>query len=130
MASQSVSLPPDDPSSHSGRNSSKLLQKTRVLNRNSLSNAQKASRSLRLLSDHAKAEELVTALDVLLAHHSTELEDFAKEHNTKLDHILRLVSLSSHYKKKRAVNIQNAKLHVKSLEVNGGTHTFQHFTLI
>jgi hypothetical protein len=113
----------DDPSTHSGRNPSQLQQQARVLTHRSLSNAQKATRSLRLLSDHAKAEELATALEALLARHSTELEDFAKEQNTKPEHIQKLISQSSHYKAKRAVTIQNAKIHAKSLEVNGGTHT-------
>jgi hypothetical protein len=126
MTSRSVS-PEDDPSTHAGRNPSQLRQETRVLSHQSLSDAQKATCSLRLLSDHAKAEELATTLEALLARHSTELEDFAKEHNKKPEHIQKLVSLSSHYKIKRAVTIQNAKIHAKSLEVNGGTHTIQHF---
>jgi hypothetical protein len=67
---------------------------------------------------------MTTALDTLLSRHRAEMEDFANEHDTKLEHcehILKLTSLSSHYKHKRAVNIQNAMLHAKSLEVNEGT---------
>lgn len=109
----------EDPSTHAGRNSSQPQQQTRVLTKNTLSQAQKATRSLRQISDHAKAEELAKALDVLLSRHRTELEDFAKAHNTKLEYIQKLTSQSSHYKQKRAVTIQNAKLHAKSLEVNG-----------
>ncbi|EDR15662.1 uncharacterized protein LACBIDRAFT_320606 [Laccaria bicolor S238N-H82] len=43
----------------------------------------------------------------------------SQAHNTKLEYIQKLTSQSSHYKQKRAVTIQNAKLHAKSLEVNG-----------
>ena len=50
-----------------------------------LSQAQKATRSLRLISDHAKAEELAKALDVILSRHRIELEDFAKVHDMKIE---------------------------------------------
>ena len=100
MASCSVSPASvvDDPDTHAGRNASQNMQKTRLLKKNSLSLAQKAIRSLRQLSDHAKAETLTTDLDVLLSRHHTELEDFAKEHDTKLEYIQKLTSQSSHYK--------------------------------
>jgi hypothetical protein len=118
----------EDPATHAGRNPSQSQQQTRILTHNSLSLAQKATRSLRLQADHAKAEELTAALDTLLLRHNTELEDFAKEHNTKMEYITKLTSQSSHYKPKRSVTIQNAKLHAKSLEVNAGMHTTYHFT--
>ena len=91
-----------------------------------LSQAQKATCSLRLISDHAKAEELAKALDVILSRHRTKLEDFAKVHDTKIEYIQKLTSQSSHYKPKRAVTIQNVKLHAKSVEVNGGTYITHH----
>jgi hypothetical protein len=126
MASRSVSpsITPfeDDPSTHAGRHPSQTMQKTRVLTQHSLSLAQKATRSLRQISDHAKAEELTIDLDILISRHRTELETFAKEHNTKLEHIQKLTTQSSHYKQKRAVTIQNTMLHAKSMEVNGGMH--------
>ena len=122
MASRSVSPASvvDDPDTHAGRNASQNMQKMWLLKKNSLSLAQKATRSLCQLSDHAKAEALTTDLDVLLSRHHTELEDFAKEHDTKLEYIQKLTSQSSHYKQRRAVTIQNAMLHAKSMEVNGG----------
>jgi hypothetical protein len=126
MASRSVSpsVTPfeEDLATHAGRHPSQTKQKTRVLTQHSLLLAQKATCSLRQVSDHAKAEELTTDLDILLSRHRTELETFAKDHNTKLEHVQRLTSLSSHYKQKRAVTIQNAMLHAKSMEVNGGMH--------
>jgi len=125
-ASPFVTPPEEDSSTHAGRNLSQPQQKTRVLTHRSLSLAQKATRSLRQISDHAKAKELASALDILLSRHRTELEDFAKVHNTKLEYIQKLTSQSSHYKPKRAVTIQNAKLHAKSLEVNGGMRIIRH----
>ena len=116
----------EDPSTHAGRNPSKPQQKTRVLTQHTLSQGQKATRSLRQISDHAKAEEPAKALDVILSRHRTELEEFAKAHDTKMEYIQKLTSQSSHYKPKRAVTIQNAKLHAKSVEVNGGTYITHH----
>jgi hypothetical protein len=122
MASRSPSVTPsvEDPDTHAGCNASQAKQKSRVLKKQSLSLAQKATRSLRLLSDHAKSEVLSTDLDVLLSSHRTELEDSAKDHDTKLEYIQKPISQSSHYKQKRAVTIQNTMLHAKSMEVNGG----------
>ena len=117
----------EDLSTHAGRNPTQAQQETRVLSRPSLSLAQKATRALRHIADHEKAEEMTTALETLLTRHREELEIFSKEHNTKLDHIQKLTSQSSHYKQKRAVTIQNAKVHAKSLEVNEGTYTIHHY---
>lgn len=127
-ASPEATAHEEDPSTHAGRNPSQPQQQTRLLAHHSLSLAQKATRSLRLLADHAKANDLTAALDIVLARHSAELEDFAKEHDTKMEYITKLTSQSSHYKTKRGVTIQNAKLHAKSLEVNAGTHTTHHYT--
>jgi len=126
MDSRSASpfLPPvNNPSTHAGRNPSQHQQNARVLTHHSLSLAQKASRAIRHAADHEKAEELATALDTLLSRHHADIEDFAKHHNTKLEYIQKLTSQSSHYKQKRAVTLQNAKLHAKSMEVNGGIYT-------
>lgn len=124
MASRSASPfappPEENPFTHAGRNPSQPQQKSRVLSRPSLSNAQKATHALRRAADHETAEELASDLDILLTRHRTELDDFAKSHNTKQEYIQKLISQSSHYKQKRGVTLQNAKLHAKSLEVNGG----------
>jgi hypothetical protein len=113
-----------DPSTHAGRNrdSTQNQQETRVLTQNSLSLAQKATRALRVASTRANAEELAADLENILTRHKAELEAFAKDHDVKSEYIKKLTSQSSHYKTKRAVTIQNAKLHIKSLEVNAGTH--------
>ena len=125
MASRSASpleTPPEEnPTTHAGRNPSKPQQTSRVLSRPSLSNGQKVTRALRLAAVHKTAEDLATDLDTILTRHRAELDDFAKEHNTNQEYIQKLTSQSSHYKQKRAVTIQNAKLHAKSLEVNAGT---------
>ena len=103
----------EDPSTHASRNTSQLQQKMGVLNKQPLSLAQKATHSLQQASTHAKAEELAKDLGIILTCHNAELEIFAKDHNTKMDYITKLTSQSTHYKKKRAITIQNAMLHLK-----------------
>lgn len=126
-SASSVITAAEDRSTHAARNPSQLQQETRVLTQNSLSLAQKATRSLEQASTRAKAEELATDLNVILTRHSAELENFARDHDTKLEYIKKLTSQSGHYKTKRAVTLQNAMLHIKSLEVNGGTHTLDYY---
>ena len=125
MASRSASpleTPPEEnPSTHAGCNPSKLQQTSQVLSRPSLSNGQKVTRALHLAAVHKTAEDLATDLDTILTCHRAELHDFAKEHSTNQEYIQKLTSQSSHYKQKRAVTIQNAKLLAKYLEVNAGT---------
>ena len=91
MASHSASPfftpPEEDPSTHAGHNPSQPQQEIQVLTKHSLSLSQKATHSLCQISDHAKAEELAAALDILLSSHHTELEDLAKVHNMKLEYI-------------------------------------------
>ena len=58
--------------------------------------------------------------DIFLEKQFNELSAFAEQHNKKVEYLQKLISTSSHYKQKWAVNLENAKLHVKSLEVNEG----------
>jgi hypothetical protein len=129
-SASSVVTAAENPSTYAGRNrdSSQPQQETRVLTQKSLSLPEQATRSLQQASTRAKAEELATDLDIILTRHSAELEIFAKDHDTKLDYIKKLISQSSRYKTKRAVTIQNAMLHIKSMEVNAGTHTLHHYS--
>ena len=57
---------------------------------------------------------------MLLSKQQIKLEDLAKRHRKKVEAINKLVCSSSHYKNKRMVSIENAKLHAKALEVNTG----------
>jgi hypothetical protein len=78
------------------------LSRKLVLLRTILSLAQKTTHSLCRDATHAKAEELSTALDIILDRHHAELEKLANEHDTKIEYIQKLTSQSSHYKTKIA----------------------------
>jgi hypothetical protein len=60
------------------------------------------------------------ALTAFLEERYRDLVAFVDVHNRKVKHIEKLMDALSHYKPKRAVNLQNAKIHVKAAEVNEG----------
>jgi hypothetical protein len=86
-----------------------------------LSDAQKASQQLRRKVDQEEHKRLIEDFDALLQRHSQEQEELAEKYNIKPEYLEKLKDTSKHYKAKREVNIENAKIHVKSIEVNAGT---------
>ncbi|KAF8815180.1 hypothetical protein BYT27DRAFT_7249426 [Phlegmacium glaucopus] len=103
---------------HAERNHTSLQQTSHTLSK--ITDAQKASREIRQETEHWLQELLSKELDALLTKQWTELEDLARQHGKKVEALDKLISSSSHYKHKRTVNIENAKIHAKSLEVNTG----------
>ena len=71
-------------------------------------------------ADEAEQKALNTELTSLLAKHRLELTELADRHAKKITYIDKLIGTSKHYKVKRAVNIENAKLHTKATEINAG----------
>jgi len=69
-----------------------------------------------------KHELLSKDLQKLQEKHEKEYEDLARAHFVTVEYITKLTSTSAHYKTKRTVNMQNAKIHAKSVEVNAGVH--------
>jgi hypothetical protein len=63
-------------------------------------------------------------LTTLLAKQRAELLDLAGRYSKKIEYIDKLINSSMHYKHKRYVNIENAKLHAKATEVNAGMLSF------
>jgi hypothetical protein len=105
---------------HAERHPDLPRQDIRVLTKNTLTEAQKATRALRLIADKEKNALLITDLEVLLLTQHKELEDLANKHAVKIEYVQNLITHSSHFKKKRGVTLQNALLHHKAVEVNAG----------
>ena len=63
-------------------------------------------------------EKFKEEFDIFLEKQFNELITFAERHDKKVEHLQKIMNTSSHYKPKRAVNLENAKLHAKSLEIN------------
>lgn len=110
----------NDGDTHALRNPHLPQQAPRIFNRPKLSEAQKATRSLRAASEKEKHAALVSGLDLLLAKHSEEIEALAKEHSVSAEYLNKLHLQSHHFKDKRSVSIMNAKIHAKAIEVNAG----------
>ena len=108
---------PDLPT-HAERSKSAYVQSTRK-NR-ALSEAQKATQKLQRAANHTLQENLCDELNSLLQRHQEELEALAARHGKKVEYIEKLRGTSKHYKLKREVGLENAKLHAKSMEVNSG----------
>jgi hypothetical protein len=103
--------------SHAERNPDGLAQLSRSLTK--FTDAQKATRKIRQETERRAQDLLSQDLDQLLTEHREELEDLAQRHGKKVEAIDKIIA-SGHYKKKRSVSIENAKTHMKSLEVNAG----------
>ena len=65
-------------------------------------------------------QRLVEEFDALLKRHSEEQKELADKFCVKPEYLDKLRGSSTHYKPKRAANIENAKIHMKSIEINKG----------
>lgn len=107
-----------DLATHAERSSDSLIQPSRKLSK--LSDAQKASQLLRRTVNQDEHKRLIEDFDILLLRHSQEQEELAEKYCLKPEYLEKLKGTSKHYKAKRVVNIENAKVHMKSVEVNAG----------
>lgn len=129
-----VTLPPSSPSTaslplfqlppatHADRSTSIFVQESRQLQKTS--NAQKASLKIHQDANEAEHKEMNADLTALLAKQRVELLELSVRYRKKIEYIDKLVGTSAHYKHKRNVNIENAKLHAKATEVNAGKLSF------
>ena len=106
------------PPTHAGRNPDGLHQVSRKGKVIQLSNAQKATKQVQHEAKQAQESYFNEQFEILLEKQFLELGAFAEKHDKKVDHLQKLLNTSLHYKKKRAINLENAKLHAKALEVN------------
>lgn len=107
------------PHTHAGRNPEGLVQSSRKSKEvKMLSNAQKATKKVLQETKRAQESYFTEQFDIFLEKQFLDLSAFAEKHDKKIEHLQKLIITSSHYKNKRAVNLENAKLHAKSLEVN------------
>jgi hypothetical protein len=111
---------------HAMRNPDQFVQLVRKITK--LSDAQKASRLLRRKVEQEEHQQLIEEFDALLQRHLQEQEELATKFSVKPEYLEKLKGTSKHFKVKRSVNIENAKIHKKSVEVNGGI--FLYFLLI
>ena len=92
-----------------------------------LSETQKASQKLQQQIVHKAHEKLIEEFNVLIEWHSNKQAELAKWQDVKLEYLDKLKGTSKHFNAKREVNLENAKLHKKSLEVNAGMYVLTYF---
>src|ERR1700678_318972 len=95
-----------------------LIRPSRKLSK--LSDAQKASQLLHCMVNQDEHKRPIEDFDVLLLRHSQEQEELTEKYCLKPEYLKKLKGTSKHYKAKRVVNIENVKIHMKSVEVNAG----------
>ena len=83
-----------------------------------LSNAQKATKKVKQETKWVQEAYFNEQFDIFLKKQFNELNTFPEKHEKKVEHLQKLINMSSHYKKKRAVKLENTKIHAKFLEVN------------
>lgn len=103
---------------HADWNTSIFVQESRKLPKTP--NAQKSTMKICHDADEAEHKALNTELTTLLAKQRAELFNLSARYNKKIKYIDKLVNTSAHYKHKRNMNIENAKLHAEATEVNAG----------
>src|ERR1700678_56594 len=107
---------------HAARNSDHVVQPVSKISK--LSDAQKASNLLRRKVGQVEHQQLIEEFDVLLQRHLQELEVLATKFSVKPEYLNKLKGTSKHFKVKRRVNIENAKIHKKSIEMNEGNSIY------
>ena len=116
-ASQLFVLRPPTHAAHTGDGS---IQKLNLRKGPDLSNVQKATKNIQQEMKRVQWEYFDEQFDIFLEKQFNELSAFAEQHDKKVEYLQKLISMSSYYKQKRTVNLENAKLHAKLLEVNEG----------
>ena len=89
-----------------------------------LTAAEKATRKIASELKKQSQAALNAAVAEYLQHRAEKFEEIAAEHNVKVSKIASMVEASTHYKKQRAVTLQNAIIHFMSEKINGGEFAY------
>lgn len=108
------------PSTWATRNPLKDVQSSRARPYQKLSDAEKISREKKATASRKKMLALSTDIRAFKEDQVLRIEQLAKKHDKKSDYIEGLVLNETVYKDNRSVNLWNAKIHAKTVEVNSG----------
>ena len=115
------------PTTHAARNPHLPLQTSRVHAKTST--LQKGMNAIKAKATKEKRALLSQAIQDLQEKHKKDFEALARTHLVTTDYINKLMEMP-HFKPKRDISLQNAKVHTKSVEVNAGVSLPFHFSLI
>ena len=105
------------PTTHATRNPHLSVQESHAHPR--ISGAQKATKVLQAKATREKHVLLSEAIQELQEKHEWEFGALARAHLVTPEYINKLIA-TRHFKMKRDVSLENAKIHAKSIEVNAG----------
>jgi hypothetical protein len=107
-------------STFAGRNPTRAVIPSCSRGRKVLTNVEKLSADARRLLNKENADALQVELDGIFLHRKEEIARLSQKFNKTSDYIQRLLNIGTNYRKSRAPTLQNALIHHKSQEVNGG----------
>jgi hypothetical protein len=81
--------------------------------------AEKATRKIASAQKKQSQAALNAAIAEYLQQRAERFEEIAATHNVKVSKVMSMVEASTHYKKERAVTLQNAIVHHMSEKING-----------
>ena len=87
--------------------------------RRKLTPAEKATRKIASAQKKQSQAALNAAIAEYLQQRAERFEEIAVAHNVKVSKVASMVEASTHYKKERAVTLQNAIVHHMSEKING-----------
>ncbi|KAF9245370.1 hypothetical protein BU15DRAFT_58971 [Melanogaster broomeanus] len=80
--------------------------------------AQKASRDIARAQKAAKAKLLYESIEAFLKDQRSKTETLARQHDVTVDHVRQLIGGETHYHTSRKIQLRNALVHAKAVEVN------------
>jgi hypothetical protein len=95
-----------------------------------LTAAEKATRKIASAQKKQSQAALNAAIAEYLQLRAERFEEIAVAHNVKVSKVESMVEASTHYKKERAVTLQNAIVHHMSEKINGCGFPLSHVALI
>ncbi|KAF8151388.1 hypothetical protein B0H34DRAFT_801142 [Crassisporium funariophilum] len=111
------------------RNPTKAVQAPRFRASASLTDAAKATCSLKAKARQYKKKDFGVDFALLLAQHDTLISDLAQRHSMTVDYVSRQVNASTNYKKHCEPNIYNALVHETGKEMNEGQSIGDQYSL-
>ncbi|KAF9242896.1 hypothetical protein BU15DRAFT_43446 [Melanogaster broomeanus] len=82
--------------------------------------AQKASREIARAQKAAKAKLLYKSIEAFLNDQRSKTEALSRQHDVTIDHVKQLIGGETHYHTSRKIQLRNALVHAKAVEVNTG----------
>ncbi|KAF9231946.1 hypothetical protein BU15DRAFT_67898 [Melanogaster broomeanus] len=92
--------------------------------------AQKASCKIARAQKAAKAKLLYESIEVFLNDQRSKTEALSRQHDVTVDHVKQLIGGETHYHTSQKIQLRNALVHAKAVEVNTGHPVGSKFPMV